>query len=323
MNSIIIIAEKEWEDILHNKVFTFIVVMLAILTVTSLIVSFLVFNNQSGEYRQALDMLKQLGKRPAIPPPKLYPLNLLRGVVDYIEIVGAILGMLLGYISISKERNTRALDLILTRPVKKRDIVFGKILGNIIYVVVLMSIVCVITVLSIYLIGGVTLNRLALFKILLFGLISTIYILLFFLLSIFFSLSSKTMSHALIFSFITWLVIVLILPQVGDTMDPDNQVPGGFFKSMSLNKAQEKQVLAKFSGYEARRGFIEQLSITKHYERFSFAIFGIKKIYNDKSLSTILHDKAGDILWIILSTITVFLADCLLMVKRPYCLEGD
>jgi len=84
---------------------------------------------------------------------------------------------------------------------------------------------------------------------------------------------------------------VLILPQVGDTMDPDNQVPGGFFNSMHLTKPQEKQVMANFKNYETIRNSIEQLSITKHYERASFALLGIKKEFNAIPLANILSSQ--------------------------------
>ena len=31
-----------------------------------------------------------------------------------------------------------------------------------------------------------------------------------------------------------WLVVVLILPQIGDTLDADNQLPGGLFAALGL-----------------------------------------------------------------------------------------
>jgi ABC-2 type transport system permease protein len=322
MNNIKLIAKKEWMDIFRSKTFLYILVLLVALTITSLTVSFLVFNSQVKEYETALNILKQLGREPTTPPPKLYPLSLLRGVVDYIEIIGAILGIILGYISISKERNTKALKLLLTRPITKREIAYGKIAGNGLFVLVLMSIVSVIIFLIIYLIGGVVLDSIDLLKLFLFVLFSTIYIMLFFMISFFFSLQQKTIAHALIISFIIWLVIVLILPQIGDTMDPDNQVPGGFFKSMSLNKTQEKQVLSEFSGYENIRGFIEELSITKNYERLIFAIFGIKDTYRDEPLLNVMFENMNNVIWIAVFALIGFFADYLLLLKNKNYL-GD
>jgi ABC-2 type transport system permease protein len=142
------------------------------------------------------------------------------------------------------------------------------------------------------------------------------------MLSFFFTLQQKTITHALILSFIIWLIIGLILPQIGDTMDPDNQVPGGFFHSMNVNKTQEKQVLRKFAGYENTRDFIEQLSITKHYERTVFALFGINNIYNDVALSTIVADNLGNMMWIVISMLIGFFADYLLLLRNKNYLGG-
>jgi ABC-2 type transport system permease protein len=218
-------------------------------------------------------MLKELGKTPTGPAPELFPLNLLRGVIDYIEIIGAVLGILLGYMTISREKNSKTLALILTRPVSKLEIVLGKVLGNGAFVILTL-----------------------LLKLGLVLLLSFAYIIVFFSLTFLLSLSMKTISHALMIAFVIWLVIALVLPQIGDTMDPDNQVPGGFFASMHLTKPEEKQVMANFGNYETIRNTVEQLSITKHYERASFAILGIKTEFNAVPLAKILSSHWANLL---------------------------
>lgn len=322
MNKLLLIAKKEWKDIFRSKTFIYMLILLILLTIISLSVSFLVFNNQVTEYHNSLEVLKQIGKLPDTPPPKLYPLNLLRGVVDYIEIIGAILGIILGYISISKERNTKALKLLLTRPITKNDLAYGKIIGNTLFVLSLMFIIGIIVFLATFVIGGVVLTAIELLKLLLFVLFSTMYIMIFFMLSFFFSLQQKTISNALIMAFIIWLVFVLIFPQIGDTMDPDNQVPGGFFASMNLNKTQEYAVMDKFKSYETIRGGIEQLSITKHYEREMFAIFGVKKKYNDIPLTQILLENWSNLVWIIIFLVGGFFADYFLLLRNKNYLGG-
>ncbi len=322
MDKTFLIAKKEWTDIIRSRTFIYMVALLASLTIVSLSISFLVFNSQVTEYHNSLEVLKQIGKMPDSPPPILYPLNLLRGVVDYIEIIGAVLGIILGYISISKERNSKALKLLLTRPLTRKDITFGKMIGNTIFILLLMMFIGVIIFLEVFLVGGIMLTSGEILKLLLFVVFSTMYIMLFFMLSFFLSLRQKTVSHALIISFIVWLFFVLILPQIGDTMDPDNQVPGGFFKSMNLNKTQEYAVMAQFGSYETIRGGIEQLSLTKHYERVMFAIFGIKPAYNGVALSKILDDNISNILWITLSLMIGIFADYLILSRNKNYLGG-
>jgi ABC-2 type transport system permease protein len=296
MNKVATIARKEFRDILRSRLLLIVILFIAVVTVTSILVSSLVFQSQVSQYNESLNILKELGKAPAGPAPELFPLNLLRGVIDYIEIIGAVLGMLLGYLTISREKNTRTLKLILTRPVSRMEIVAGKFLGNGIFIALTLLSVGVFSYLGLLVVGGVALSFVELIKLGIVLLISFAYIMIFFSLTFFLSLSMKTISHALMISFVIWLLVALILPQIGDTMDPDNQVPGGFFSSMHLTKTQEKQVMANFSSYETIRNSIEQLSITKHYERASFALLGIKPEFNAMPLADILSNQWANLL---------------------------
>ena len=322
MNKHFIIAKKEFQDIYRSRTLSIMLGLLLTLTVTSILISTLVFRSQVTQYETSLAVLQSLGKIPTEAAPKLFPLNLLRGVVDYLEIIGAIIGILLGYLSISKEKNTKALKLLLSRPITKKDVVAGKIFGNFLFVSLIVFFVAAVILTSFYVIGGITLTIVELIKILIFALISIIYIMLFFTLSFFLSVQQKTLSNALIICFVIWLVFVLVLPQIGDTMDPDNQVPGGFFKSMGFDKQQEYAVMAKFSGYEKTRDFIEQLSITKHYERAGFALFGIKPIYNEMILSNILVDQLFNITSLLVLFVIGILLNVYVMYKDKQLLGG-
>lgn len=285
------IAKKEFRDIFRSRTFSIILVLLLVLTATSILVSTLVFKSQVSQYESSLALLLSMGKTPTEAAPQLFPLNLLRGVVDYIEIIGAIIGILLGYLSVAKEKNTRTMKLLLSKPITKMDIVFGKITGNFLFVTLTIMFVAAMILASFLAIGGISLTAVEYYKILAVVILSIAYIMVFFTLSFFLSIQQKNLSNALMICFTIWLVFVLVLPQIGDTMDPDNQVPGGFFKSMGFDKTQEKAVMAKFSGYENTRDFIEQLSVTKHYERAGFALFGIKNTYNGMPFTDILADQ--------------------------------
>ncbi len=322
MNKHFLIAKKEFQDIFRSRTFNIMLGLLLTLTVTSILVSTLIFRSQVTQYENSLAVLQSLGKIPAEAAPKLFPLNLLRGVVDYMEIIGAIIGILLGYLSVSKEKNTKTLKLLLSRPITKKDIFAGKIFGNFLFVSLMVLFVAVAILASFYVIGGITLTAIELIKILLFVIISIVYIMVFFTLSFFFSIQQKTLSNALTICFVIWLVLVLILPQIGDTMDPDNQVPGGFFKSMGFDKPQEEAVMAKFSGYEKTRDFIEQLSVTKHYERAGFALFGIKPKYNEMILLEILIDQLFNVASLFALLIIGIFSDAYIMYKDKRLLGG-
>lgn len=300
MNTIYTIAIKEYREIFRTKIFIFILFLFLFLIWISIIISSLVFNDQVSQFNQSIEILKSLWRESSITIPNFYPLNLLRWVVDYIEIVGAILGIFLWYISAHREKISKSLSLILSRPVKKSYIIYGKLLWNFLFVFLLMIFVSILIVILLYVVAWANLTQIEFIKIWLFALTSTFYILIFFMLSFLLCLSSKNIVNALIISFLIWLIFALIIPQIWDTMDTDNQISGWFFKSMNLSRDDEFKVMNHFKTYEIIRTGTEQLSITKSYERLEFALFWIKKDYADKKLDFIILDKKFEIFILIL-----------------------
>jgi ABC-2 type transport system permease protein len=299
-NPVFTIAKKEYTDAVKNKLFITLLIFLLVLTLVSIVVASLDFQGKVADYNNSLKILKDLGKITDVKaPPQFYPLQMLRGVINYLEIIGAILGIILGYLSIAKEKGKGTLQLILARPIKRPDIISGKILGNSLLIFSVLGIVSFFIYLIIAVIGGAFLNSTEIIKLLLTIIFSYIYIMFFFCLSSILTLKMSSLTQALAICFTIWLVFVLILPQIGDTMDPDNQIPGGFFQSMNISKPQEKEILAKFHTYETTRNAVEESSITKHYERMSFALLGIKDNYNGADLGLIFKERWRDAVWLL------------------------
>ena len=123
----------------------------------------------------------------------------------------------------------------------------------------------------------------------------------FFLLSFILALHMKQPPHALLLAFAVWLTLVLIAPQIGDTLDPDNQVAGGVFKRLNIAKPDQALIMKSYATFETIRDGIEQPSVTKHFERFTFAVLGIKATYAGQPLGPILIEKAGELIWIFLT----------------------
>jgi ABC-2 type transport system permease protein len=300
MKQIITVAKKEYQDALRNYVFVTFLVFLVVLTGISMYVGALNFQVKVSLFERTYQALVAAGQPiGSLTRPEFFPLQLLRATIEYLEIIGAILAISLGYLSIAKEKGNNTLPLIFTRPITRKRYYIGKLLGN----TALLASVCALLFLTIIgtlvLVGGVHLSVLEAAKIGLTGLATLVYLLIFFLFAALCTILMKYPSNALILAFIVWMFFVLIVPQIGDTMDTDNQVPGGFFNAIHIDKPQSKIILQDFTLYETLRNGTEETSITKHYERFTFALLGIKDIYNGKSMNYILLDKIWEILWLL------------------------
>ncbi len=269
------------------------------LIVISIVIGSLDFQSKVSVYQTAYQQLIKSGQ-PAnsLVKPEFYPLQLLRGSIEYLEIIGAVLAIVLGYLSIAKEKGNNTLQIVLTRPLSRASFFLGKLLGNALLLLSVSAVVFACIYVIVTFIGGAQLTPTETMKIISSFLFSFLYFSIFFALSAALALLLRSLSNALIISFVLWILFVLIVPQIGDTMDTDNQVPGGFFNAIHVDNAQSKIILRQFSVYETTRNALEEASITKHYERLTFAILGIKDIYNRKSLRFVLQDKFGEIVWL-------------------------
>ncbi len=299
MFQIITVAKKEFTDTLRNKVFLTFLFFLLGLTVISIYIGSLDFQSKVSIYQTAYQQLIQGGQSVKnLIKPEFFPLQLLRGSIEYLEIIGAVLAIAIGYLSIAKEKGNNTLQLILTRPIKKSHYFLGKLFGNALLILSVTLAVFISIVIILTFIGGAQLSNIESLKVVTSFIYSTMYLYIFYLLSSLFTLLIRSLPSALIVSFVIWIMFVLIVPQIGDTMDTDNQVPGGFFNAIHVSNTQSKIILQQFTGYETARNAIEEASITKHYERLVFALLGIKDIYNNKSIPFILQDKLNETIWL-------------------------
>lgn len=306
MNQILIVAKKEYGDAIRNYVFVTFLIFLIILTGISMYVGAIDFQVKVSIFEKTYQALIAAGQpMGTLTRPEFFPLQLLRATIEYLEIIGAILAISLGYLSIAKEKGNNTLPLIFSRPITRKKYYLGKLVGNF---ALLMS-VCAILFLTIIgiivFVGGVHLSFLEITKILLSALTTLMYLSIFFLFAALCTILMRFPSNALILTFVIWMFFVLIVPQIGDTMDTDNQVPGGFFNALHINQTDSHIILKQFNLYETLRNGTEEASITKHYERFTFALLGIKDVYNGKSLGYIFLDKVWEILWL-MGFLTIF-----------------
>ena len=295
--SIRTIAAHEFRSAVRSRVLLVFVVCMVIIAVGSITIASFDFRAQMADYNAYVTEAKAAGAA-LIPPPQLFPLQLLRGVIEYIQIIGAVLAIGLGYLAVARERNGGTLRLLATRPLRVRHLFAGRLLGAAGVIGTVLAATAAISVLVIGIVGGQWLGGSELVRLLITFAFAVIYMLLFFALGSWLTARSAALVNGLVIAIVVWLSVVLIIPQIGDTMDPDNQVPGGLFAALQVQKADEKSVLAKFRTYERIRSDLEESSLTKHYERFTFATTGIKDKYNGKPLSLIVRDKRGDLGWI-------------------------
>ncbi len=311
-----VIARKEITDAFRNRLFMMALVMLLGLSLIAIVLGAITVHNHIVEYEQSVKVLQDLGRTEIPPMPPLNPIAVSKTFINYLAMVGALLAMILGFTAIDKERKAGTLPLILARPVYRDQLLSGKVLGNAILLAALMIAVGVVTAVAIGIIGGIGLTPDQLIKLGLTMVMSWLYLLIFFLLALLMTLLTRSSHQALLITVIIWLIFAFIFPQIGDTMDLDNQLPGGFFAAIGVSHDQEQQALQNFRWYENVRDGVEELSPTKHYERISFALLGVKPQFANSTWTEVMSLKMGDAVGLVVPVIVLLAASYMVFLRR-------
>ncbi|WP_068979430.1 ABC transporter permease [Aeromonas sp. EERV15] len=307
------LATKEIADVRRSSLLLVVTVFMLLASFVSLVVAAVALKADVTAYNSARDLLLSLGKSiDELVPPAFMPLTLLRGFVEYIEIIGAVLGIVLGHRAAAAERGRNTLPLLLTRPMSTLTFVIGKCLGNFAIIGGVLLLTFSFGALGLVVIGGIGLTADDLVRVVTTLTAASVYVGFFFVLGLFLALNMRRSVHAVLLAFTLWIGFVLVTPQIGDTLDPDNQVGAGVFRTLNIAKPQEKEIMKSFKTYETLRDGIEQSSPAKHFERFSFAVLGIKDIYAGQSLQAVLKERQNDVFWLfglfasLLGVLTIF-----------------
>ncbi len=298
------IAAKDIRDALRDRFILIVTGFLGIAAVVALVTGAIALRGDVATYEAAKATLLAIGKpAEAIRPPEFYPLRLLRGAIEQIEIIGAAIAILIGYRAAANERGRQTLALMLTRPMRAWAFSAGKALAGIGLLAAGLALVLGALTLVLQVTSGIGLGANDLLRIAVVWGVAVAYTACFFLMAFILTLHMTQVSHALLVAFALWLTLVLIAPQIGDTLDPDNQVAGGVFKQLHIAKPDQTEIMKGFGTFETVRNGIEVASITKHFERFSFAVLGIKATYTGLPLWPILVEMLGNLVWIILTAL--------------------
>ena len=298
------IAVKDIRDALRDRFILIVTAFLGLAALVALVTGSIALRDDVATYEAAKATLLALGKSAdAIKAPEFYPLRLLRGAVEQIEIIGAAIAILIGYRAAASERGRQTLALMLTRPMRRWQFAAGKIVAGIGLLAAGLALVLGGLTLVLHLTSGIGLGVDDLVRIAVVWGVAMGYNACFFLTAFILTLQMKQPSHALLVAFAIWLTLVLVAPQIGDTLDPDNQVAGGVFKQLHIAKPDQAQIMKGFARFETLRDGIEQASVTKHFERFTFAVLGVKATYAGLPLWPILVEKLSDLIWIVLTAL--------------------
>ncbi|MDI9395249.1 MAG: ABC transporter permease [Euryarchaeota archaeon] len=143
--------------------------------------------------------------------------SIFRGYLDISQIVSLFLpfmGIALGFDAINKERESGSLNVLLTHPIYRDNIIAGKTLGAMV-TLILVVFISIFTVLgTILLASGTELSSPILNRLLIFAILTYLYLSIFLSLGILSSIVTKNATKSLVYNIAIWVVLCIVFGMI-------------------------------------------------------------------------------------------------------------
>jgi ABC-2 type transport system permease protein len=216
VSRILTIAKKEFMASLKDRVFLLIALLFLVMSIASVYIGATTKNAELRAYEGVVEAAKAQGSN--IPTaPIIYPLAILRNMIEYIIMIGAVLAIFLGFDTFGSERESGTLRLVLTRPVLRNHFLLGKLLGAGMVIGSLLVATLLFNIVLFTVATGLAPDASEAFRLIVFMILACIYMLMFYIGSLFVSIKSRDRSYGFLSLMVAWMMISFVIPQLAET----------------------------------------------------------------------------------------------------------
>lgn len=243
MSAATVIARKEVRAAFRNRMFVTITVLFLGLSLLAAYIGSTTKHAEMRIYNETVAKLTAQGISQFPPAPEIHTLTMLGNLSEYVAIIGAILAIMLGYSSLAEERASGGLQLILSRPVFRDQLITGKLLGGVSVIGLLLSVVFVFNVGLLVVVGHALPTGGEVARIALFILAAFAYMCLFLVLSMLLSVNMRGAAGVFLVSIVLWMASAFVLPQMAETLKTNSTVVNSI--SGATNQIPQDTVASK------------------------------------------------------------------------------
>ncbi|MBP2144947.1 ABC-2 type transport system permease protein [Methanofollis sp. W23] len=209
---IFIIAGKEFAETLRGRRFLMVLGIFLIIAFIGTLQGIQSYTADLDHYTQALTM----GAESISPLWQVRPtlLDVFYQMGEMVAVLGAVLGIAVGFDLISGEREEKSLKILLSHPVYRDEVITGKALGGM-AVLTLSAVTALLITLAVLLLSGhmPLLGEWGL--IFLFGAVSLLYLVGCFAIALAMSTVARRSGEALMYSLVCFFFLSLVMPAAG------------------------------------------------------------------------------------------------------------
>lgn len=209
------IAQKEWRIASRDSVLLVMAILFLIMSVASVYIG---SSTKSAELKAYEDIVQLAQQQGAAPPnaPRIFPLEILANIVDYIVMIGAVLAIFLGYNAFHAERVNGTLRILLSHPLTQKDVVAGKLLGAAGIIGVLLAVTFAFNLLLFMLMAKLVPTVEEAARLGLCLMMAFIYMMMFYSAALWVSLKAQEGTYAFLLMMIVWIFVSFVIPQLSD-----------------------------------------------------------------------------------------------------------
>lgn len=222
MKNILTITFAEIRSLFRERIVYSITLVFILMSMASSFIGWSTFTTANAVYKSSVLFLQNQGVINIVTNPllKISTLTSFDNLIIYISLIGALLAIIIGHHSMMHERKSGILQVLFTRPITKKSVIFGKVLGLSITIFSIVGITALISILSSYFLPLTPLNFSDISHLLVFFFISFLYMLFFAVIGLYFAINAKSQSLALFLPVCIWVGITFILPELGTGLTP-------------------------------------------------------------------------------------------------------
>lgn len=224
MDTILIIAKKEFLSVFRNRLFVITAALFLIMSILSVYIGSTTKHAEMRLYHEIVANLTAQGETALPSPPEIYRLTILANLSEYVGIIGAILAIILGYNSLIEEKQSGGLKLLLSRPVYRDRLISGKLLGGAAVIGLLLALAFLFNLLLLIVVGGVFPTMGEIGRLLDFIVMAFAYMMIFFTFSMFLSVKLNSAPQVFLISMMLWVIVSFVIPQMAETQMANSTV---------------------------------------------------------------------------------------------------
>ncbi|KUG18950.1 MAG: ABC transporter permease [Methanomicrobiaceae archaeon] len=210
------VARKEFVDHVTSRRFVIILALFLAISAAGMHQGIDMYEMSLQSYNEQMQIISEIEVHgdPGWMPEKPTVMYVFMYMAVYISAFGAVLAIAMGFDLVSKEKESRSLKSLLSHPVFRDEIINGKALGGIAALGFAMGLSILVS-LALLLLFSIVPTIAELGSILLYGIVSTLFLITFFALALMMSTVSKESGNALIYTLIIFFALTTLMPMVG------------------------------------------------------------------------------------------------------------